>query len=686
MAEARTTFDRLLAGGETLLAPEAAGELRRMRAAAEAALARPDLTLAVLGSGRAALLERIFGARLVDAGRREHAAARVSFRHGASPGYLARLRGGTSEEFAELCPDESAAIEREGREARQALDGGRAGLQAAADALAEELRAVDEIALRLTSAHGVAGAEAGQAAAAEETLARVAAEAEAAVAQVTALRAAIPAYARHRPRWWAVWAWVPRALFAGKHRAALEELAAAARGLAILDERREHAAAALAAARETWSAHAGRVEHLTHALAAAEQRLGGFEKEQGRLAVEIAGLEGEVARLAERLRAHQAERFERFAAAVRALTDGRARGGEVEELIVEVPDLPPALVVLDVAATGHVLDVKRQWEQLARHADGCAVTAGELPRELRLLFARPLIVPADPAELVPRLVRSRCLRVGRIAGEALRTVRDALDAVRSRAGEKLQQRVQAIEIERRALVDRLESGLAGARGAVKERVCLAIMQARDVVERELARLGQSWIGAVSRARSADEVRSALAAMGAEQLAAVRDEAQRTFRSTLSGAVRDLWPQVFGEPAPDAATVAAVAGFDPMPRWDVAAVPAPSVSWLTARLRPLDAVQAECVAALDSRVATLTQQAVADLLECEPRAAEALHGALRRLVDDRIAASGPWFDAAVGEARRQVELETARAEGDFRGTIDRLTARLARAEEALLASW
>src|SRR5262249_45995787 len=95
--------------------------------------------------------------------------------------------------------------------------------------------------------------------------------------------------------------------------------------------------------------------------------------------------------------------------------------------------LRDGVVLIDLAARGHVLDLQRGWDVCRREADACLLSDGTLPREAQRLFAPATLLAVPPAPPDALVARARLLVVGRRAGEALRAGVDALREARLRA-------------------------------------------------------------------------------------------------------------------------------------------------------------------------------------------------------------------------------------------------------------
>ena len=681
----------LLAAAEGELDDGVTREIRRRRAAVDAAAARPHYTLAVLGrdaAQRTRLLNDLLGQPLVDPARDDPIAGFVRFRHGPSPGYRARFAGGEAENFASIVPDRSEELGADVARERGRLDEAEALLRVIQIRLERDRPPLDARRAEVESAEAELDRLHHRRAVASRDAAEAEAERKTALATADERDALVPRYLRERPPWWAFWLWIARVFASRRYRNALASVAALRDRASRLHDHRDRAEA--------------RFQDLDEALEACERRRAmaraTCEKEERR----VAELEGEarahrgrvreceqaLRRAEERLTAFLEDRRERFVQRVRALTDARADAGQVESLQVELPSLPAYVEVLDVGGTSHALDLQRAWELVDREADGCAI-AGGVPRQARLLFGGA-IRTATPDVLVARLRRGRALRALRQAAEACRGARQSLEAASARAAEQTRRRIEVLRRDRDAGERRLEGELVRLQAQVKGRAASALVQAGNHIEWELERLSTRWLGDVRRSESLAALRSTLASVeaeAAESMPAIAADARALLVSGLSGILAELTVALAGQRSDPPAlsppgTSFSELEFAPFPD-DPARALSVAPPRLSAHLQAFATTRAGCERTLASRLAELRRCAAAALLHLEPQTATHLANALDDVARALYAAHERGYQRAIDEVRAEADAGASASRDELRAEITALARGLEQHEGELV---
>jgi hypothetical protein len=375
------TLARLL-DHEELFSEQVVSSIRSAMADAESRLAREELRVVVVGepgSGKSTLLDALIGERLLGTKKTD---APITLRSAPELDYRARLAGGALERFSARAPGESAPMRRElvGLENALAEAGRRQTdalreLTAAGAALEVVEDELDQVSRELDGFRQ----EAERAIAVSSTLDDDHVDLEAAAHRA---EHALPAWARHRPAWWAIWLWFAWLFVAPFLWRRMRERRQLVQALERRSTERSQAHAARDGAEERLrvlerarSEAVVPVERAGVRRDAAQAQVDANEARATELRKRRERLEKDLARL-------EAERKNRFLAELAKLFDGASQGRLVE-LEIDYPArvLPADIAMIDApgAFSSDAAAERRFWKLLEEQADACIV-ASELDR------------------------------------------------------------------------------------------------------------------------------------------------------------------------------------------------------------------------------------------------------------------------------------------------------------------
>jgi hypothetical protein len=650
---------------------ETAAEASAWTAALESRREGP-FVLAVAGEDeaeRAEALNRLLGEPVIDPDRTSPAGARGGFRRGATMEYVVRLRDGSEERFSSRFVDRSQEI-------GEAIATATMDIQAA---FAETMRlekVLESHAPWLSHAERAVGVWDEKVAAARDGLA----EAESVRVRLLAERVAKKVMVQDTRL-----SWFGRAFaFAAPDRARRAERAE--RSLHDLEDMLAEADARVRAATQALAdAQSDRVkrsEPITQARAQRQELEAGLAAARRTRMAASARKE----RFESDLAGHVAQRWQDFRQAVAELTDARARGDEVDELIVDIPcaPIPAEIVLLDLGTRGNMIDLRHAWDLCRKRVDGCLwIGGGEPPPELHSIFLHVTRVPRAPdavkmARFPKILGRQRSLAAGRAALETVDAALASLDQIELRAQAAGRGRLERLEALRVLDVGELAArSLERIGGRLVERVELALHHAQDQLAWELDRLMADWSERLRKARDIDQLRTTIGHLREDAtiaLRAVEREVQSRLLSALAGGAHDLHADAVADlldrvnatarlivepPTPGGSShhrgrvrladevligvrrvleptgvQLGVVGMQPLARAllgnRAATLFDGLASGMSARLRGFASLKEECTQTIRERLLALRKAAEADLLAAEPDLQRLLAEALERL--------------------------------------------------------
>lgn len=375
------TLTRLL-DHEELFSEQVVSSIRSAMADAESRLAREELRVIVVGepgSGKSTLLDALIGERLLGTKKTD---APVTLRSAPELDYRARLAGGALERFSARAPDETASMrreldglesaiaeaDREQTDALRELTAAGAALEVVEDELGEISRELDGVRQEAERAITVSSALDGD---------HVELDAAAHRAEH-----ALPAWARRRPAWWAIWLWFVWLIVAPflwnrmrERRRLVQALDRRSLERSEAHEARDGAEERLRVLERARSEAVVPVERAAARRGAAQARVEGHEARAGELRERRERLEKELVR-------REIERKNRFLAELAKLFDGASQRRLVE-LEIDYPArvLPRDIAMIDAsgAFSNDAAAERRFWNLLEEQADACIV-ASELDR------------------------------------------------------------------------------------------------------------------------------------------------------------------------------------------------------------------------------------------------------------------------------------------------------------------
>ena len=394
----------------------------------------------------------------------------------------------------------------------------------------------------------------------------------------------LPLALRRKPKWWQIWLWPVRWLLARSHKRAMLE-----QGLA--------AEAALEAHR---------------ALEAAETELETAEA---------------------RIRVVRARYFE----SLRAVS----RGSGVREvnLALAAGPLPDGIELLELAAASRALDALDAVVFV--EGDIIYLTDAELQNPAKI---GPL---ADAIAAMPKLlVLARAKKLAVRAREAIATVVAGADEILDREEAGWAVRVKRLEGMRitdpqgfmRGEIDRLKPQMMASVHAVLE-------HASAHLGSEMARLADSWIGAIASANTKEELKATVVALEASSTQItqrIAEEVRLLVVGGTAGVAHDLYPELVSgltarglvderpRLAPELPPIEVLAAF----ARSSASKLGGTLAWLTGMFKSFDSKRSDVREKAHARIEHLREVAYAELMETEPR----IHSALFELIAAQLAAA------------------------------------------------
>lgn len=425
-------------------------------AAVEARLDRPELVVAVVGekkTGKSTLLNAVLGARLLGTAVREYTAALTFLRWGPTPDWEARFVDGSRERF--VPPGDEGALVAAVAAAEAEVEAAERRLEAASPGEAPlGLGAARE---RVAALEAAAEAERSRRAAAESALVAV---------------PPLPAFLE-RPGWlWAVLAWLLGWLWARRR------------------DTRDQARAAVLVADASLADVSTRLTAARGCVTAAE-------------AVDAA--RGALVEATRALTTFREVRRARFAADLAALTDLGGRGASVARLDVAWPSplLPEGLVLVDTPGVNTHDDqrVRRAWEAVEEHADGCLLLSDltQAASATTLAFARQIVARVPHLLLVlTRADRALEDAVVDSPADARAEVDAAVRGAVRRFAETIGQPTAAVATFVTAAEPALRELEAGAPGPAAEALGGQLARLFDTLKAERAQMQATRAAAISR--------------------------------------------------------------------------------------------------------------------------------------------------------------------------------------------
>ncbi len=391
---------------------------------------------------------------------------------------------------------------------------------------------------------------------------------------------------------------------------------------------------------------------------------------------------------------------------LRELVDVRARGSEVSEvaLTFPVPDLDKPITLLDLrGATDDGLD--EMWSLVRREVDTCVLvlegtslsnvsestraiakelsslaphfwvatrhSTAEVARALsidpgRLVSVEP---PIRSRDLCDRVLDERSLMAGVRAIAALRLAARGLDDVLEEDAKRDQ-----IVLDRIASYHLPDAGRRRdetrhrVSGAVAGQGIRILQSVLGVLETELGALHEERMRAVTGARSVDEVKTEVGAVG-HALRGLREKLAHHAESLAYEAMSRLGPLLLDDLERRVAAVREDLPELAQPTW----APAPKVSSLEEGLvaqatlstgealradirwadsfRSLDKIKQRCAQQLENDLSHIANAANAEILDFEPQVAKRIQEALEAWVEASGVAYTNWLDRAIEREQR-----------------------------------
>jgi len=474
-----------------------ADSIRAACDAVEPSLEKTELVLAAFGDpgARRALLRLVLGENVVraPAARRERV---TRVRAAEAYDYVAREKTGKTVRFARIMPDRDADYRGEIEKAERAVEIAReerAVLESDVQKQREAVRAIEVEILALDEEVTAAG----------EAFAAAWRAERAAKTTHAAIESAVPSIPKifvKAPPWWAVWLWLLRWILRAKWKEPLEAYernrseatTALARATDLGDEARGREAARDAV-------RARRTNH-DEILARAQGELASVEVILSEESA-VKKAEAEVERLLRERAKHAGERKEEFFSDLRDI-DGSARGDDVDQLDVDYPAdhpgaPPPGVVLLVAGAPGDDAD----GFFVVRDPSRAPPSDEELRRKLPRAAVLTLRTGGPPPSATLRRFAGSKLVVGARLAMRLRACIADVARAREVAEVEHQRRLGALESQRLPQPDEFrKKQVARSEPSIEKSAAEVHVGAREALRAGIEALAKEWTDRLATAR------------------------------------------------------------------------------------------------------------------------------------------------------------------------------------------
>ena len=274
------------------------------------------------------------------------------------------------------------------------------------------------------------------------------------------------------------------------------------------------------------------------------------------------------------------------------------------------------------------------------------------------------------AQLRPLLARARALTLARRARDKLGLVRAELDVELERHETLFRGRISRID-KLGIKADRgtfKRTQLARVRPQILASVNAVMEHASVHMGSELAQLGSSWIGAVAKAQSSDDLKAAIGKIEHEWPTAAKriaEEVRVLVNGGAGGVARDLYVEAasalraHGLPeehlrtpkrAPEIASVTILPSLVTPQTFTLGG------NWLSGLFRSFDARKADLREKVHARIEHIKEVAAAEILDTEPKLHASIDQALDTQLDTAIELQLRWHEQAVAKEYEAVAVD------------------------------